>query len=997
MDSLNTQLNTQTNSKFKINVLVRLVLTISLLILAHNIVWANEQCESKLDSIVHPIGPDDIKPYLENYFVNYTPSCKVYLPVGLDYYFVDESKKQIKIYVKEGFSSQVFTESMVAKIHDDIAKCLPSPYNLYNIVIIGHNNLELKSLIPNMFSSCVDTTRLWGKRRYTGNEWVRNISRPFSIKKGLQGTHLTVWPSHGRYFDFSKNSWAWQRPNLYCTTEDLYTYSIVAPFLIPMLENAGAVVYMPRERDMNPIEIIVDNDSNDIAQKGLYSEVSAKERFVDCEQPGFCQLNEVYYPNQNPHLDGTARMVATTDDITKTSHCVWTPIIPEDGDYALYVTYPPNQFSVPDAVYSVKHSNIVTEVRVNQQMGGNTWVYLGTFHFTKGQGPNNSVSLSNYSKHSGVVMADAIRIGGGMGNMSRNGKTSGLPRFLEGSLYYAQWAGMPFDVYNTKDGKNDYADDINVRSNSLNYLAGGSIYVPDSVGLKVPIELSLAVHSDAGVSTDNSIFGTLGICTYRGDDDAYYFNSGVSRLASHDLASVVQNEVCRDLTHQLGITWTQRELYTRNYSETRKPEVPSMILETLSHQNFEDMCYGHNPVFKFLLSRSIYKAITKYVAFQHQNDYTIQPLPVKSFAATTQGDRVMLSWTPRVDSVEPSANPTYYVVYTSKEGDDFDNGRVVKNGINMVSFPIEKDVVYRFKVSACNDGGESFPSEVLAVLSASKEEQKILVVNGFTRLDGPKIVSTANEQGFDLYSDIGVPYGRTAEYSGFQQCFDFSKINVVGPGGLGYSNEELVGKIIAGNSFDYPSIHAQAIKDRHHHYSVSSCSIDAMSDSLLSWDDYQLVDMLFGLQRETMDNRLGQHRLFDQEVKQSIDRYLTEGGKLIISGAYIASGLITAENQRFASDVMCYGLDSCVATPQSVLLGDKTFNIISSWNPHFYATKCVDVLRPCGFAEPFASYSNGGCASVATSNIIVMGFPFEGIGDLQSRAYLMKRMLHRLF
>ena len=40
-----------------------------------------------------------------------------------------------------------------------------------------------------------------------------------------------------------RNEWRWQRPRLFGTTEDLYTQSIVVPYLIPMLENAGAVVF----------------------------------------------------------------------------------------------------------------------------------------------------------------------------------------------------------------------------------------------------------------------------------------------------------------------------------------------------------------------------------------------------------------------------------------------------------------------------------------------------------------------------------------------------------------------------------------------------------------------------------------------------------------------------------------------------------------------------------------------------------------------------------
>ena len=52
-----------------------------------------------------------------------------------------------------------------------------------------------------------------------------------------------------------------QRPRLFCTTEDLFTQSFILPYVIPMLENAGANVYTPRERDTQKNEVIVDNDT----------------------------------------------------------------------------------------------------------------------------------------------------------------------------------------------------------------------------------------------------------------------------------------------------------------------------------------------------------------------------------------------------------------------------------------------------------------------------------------------------------------------------------------------------------------------------------------------------------------------------------------------------------------------------------------------------------------------------------------------------------------
>ena len=48
------------------------------------------------------------------------------------------------------------------------------------------------------------------------------------------------------------------------------------PYIIPMLENAGAIVYTPRERDWQRNEVIVDNDIH--PQGCIYQEIKKPER-----------------------------------------------------------------------------------------------------------------------------------------------------------------------------------------------------------------------------------------------------------------------------------------------------------------------------------------------------------------------------------------------------------------------------------------------------------------------------------------------------------------------------------------------------------------------------------------------------------------------------------------------------------------------------------------------------------------------------------------------
>ena len=189
-----------------------------------------------------------------------------------------------------------------------------------------------------------------------------------------------------------------------------------------------------------------------------------------------------------------------------------------EDDYAVYVSYQTVPGSIPDANYTVKHGGIATEFRVNQQMGGGTWVYLGTFHFTKGKSDDNCIILSNQSNYKGIVTADAVRLGGGMGNIVRGDSTmalpisSDLPRCLEAARYSAQWYGMPDSVYSRR-GNDDGKDDVNTRPFAVNHVTRGSGYLRGDSGLCVPSNSTWPFTAMQASSTDNTLVGSLGIYT----------------------------------------------------------------------------------------------------------------------------------------------------------------------------------------------------------------------------------------------------------------------------------------------------------------------------------------------------------------------------------------------------------------------------------------------------------------------------------------------------
>ncbi len=924
--------------------------------------------------------------FLLDYLDHYTRSDQYIKRSTLDSLCVNDSTRTITIYASGGFKEQFFTDDVVKGIYKDISEFVPDSLADYRITIMTDRH-PIEELVPNAIrNGNKSSDRLWADD-YKGAPWTKNISSPLFAPKGLEGNHVALWQSHGTYWKQAKQSWMWQRPHLFCTTEDLFSQTFVVPYIIPMLENAGAVVYTPRDRNWQNREVIVDNDAPE--KNGLYEE---KGRWSTSDSAGFAHLKDIYYTYDKPFSDGTVRYTETSKSQGNDTHISWTPSIPEDGEYAVYVSYQTMPQSIDNASYTIIHKGIKTEFKVNQKMGGGTWVYLGTFNFSKGCSEQNRVVLSNYSQSVGVVTADAVRFGSGYGNIARgaspadstsllNARLSGMPRWAEAALYGAQWAGMPDTIYNHFRSDDDYSNDIWARPETANTLAGGSVYMPNRPGRGVPFELTMGFHTDAGYSLTNSLTGSLSICT---SDTAYThgkLNAGIDRFASYDLASLLLNGLSLDLKKY---NWRVRQLWNRNYGETRISELPSIILEMLSHQNFYDLVLGYDPQFKFDFSRSVYKTIVKYIASQHKRDYVIQPLPVHNFAITLddQDKWANLTWDTTEDSLEQTARPDKYIVYTRVGESDFDNGTIVE-GTSYLA-PIEKGILYSFKVVAMNEGGISFPSETLCAYAAEKNQGTILIVNAFTRLEGPKRIDTAADQGFDIDADPGVPYGMFAGYCGRQLVYDKTNMGSETSTGTGYSGSELEGTIMQGNTFDYVYQHGQGISALGNH-SFCSCSEEALTRGVTVPKEYTMIDLIYGVQTQ-----------FKKETAAKLDDYCQHGGRLLVSGANLFNG----RDFTFQALHATYGTEITDKSICSVNGSGLRFNIYREMNPKSYAVPKIMSLQPSNGSFAMLQYSDGSPAAVAYDGddykTITVGFPIESIQETQTRNLLMQAITNFL-
>ncbi len=676
----------------------------------------------------------------------------------IDSLVIDRDTDMIDVYFNRFFSRIPLREDNVGSIYETLDNYMGWRFAAYD-KIIHSRQYTIDELIPNFYRTIpnkIDRSRL-SRLHVRPVALIRKISDPYTPQNGLQQNYIALWPSHGWYYEQKLKRWEWQRARLFQTVEDLNSLSFTLPYLVPMLENAGATVFLPRERDLQVNEVVVDNDP----QKNSTHQYLESEGFwTTGRHAGFAARQSPYDSTMNPFRQGTYRQIPSDTVITAVAE--WIPDIPETGNYAVYISWFRADSNIVDAHYTVYHSGGKTQYLINQQIGGQTWIYLDKFHFKAGINPENGrVVLDNRTTgKSGYITADAVRFGGGMGNIQREGKTSGRPRYTEAARYYLQYTGMPDTlVYSFTNERSDYRDDYQSRGEWVNYLRGnpfGPNRDRSNPGLGIPIDLSLAFHTDAGITSDRSVIGTLAIYSTYDADSALFFPDTMSRLANRDIADIVQSQIVTDLRLKYDPTWTRRDLWDSQYHEAYRPNVPAVLLELLSHQNFIDMQFDLDPRFRFDVGRSIYKAMLRFIATQEQREYIIQPLPVSHVSVIFDiKDGALVSWQPVLDTLEPTAKAKGYKVYTREEDQGFDNGVLVTEP-NYHMSGLKSGKIYSFRISAVNEGGESFPSETVAIGWLENPRDTVMIINAFDRIAPPAVVETTDFQGFFDLEDEGV-------------------------------------------------------------------------------------------------------------------------------------------------------------------------------------------------------------------------------------------------
>lgn len=537
----------------------------------------------------------------------------------------------------------------------------------------------------------------------------------------LAGKVVYLSPGHGfTWTDISGTFyWRTQRPTTNQIVEDLVSTETLHQWLVPMLLNAGARVVSVREADLNTNLVIVDDGEAGYVESGAGFTNST---LMAWGRPTF-PMGGGTLPFR---LGGNRLMDAAA---APTANATYTLQVPADGYYNVYVSYTAFTARVTDAHYAVRHAGGETHFRVNQQRHGGTWVLLGRFYFRAGAA--QVVVFNDSASGMGNVSLDAVRLGGGMGLVDRSTgapQPSGRPRYEESARYHTQFAGAPQSVWAPSDNSPgaDRNNDVGTRSRFTAWMhetGEDAVYV--------------AWHTNAfnasAVGTNTYVYGP-------NPPDGTYNFTGVP--GSDRLAQLIHGELVADIKASSGWnrpSWTDRGVDTAYFGElnpSNNGETPSVLLEIAFHDAAADAAHLKEPAFRYLAARAIAQGVIKYFAEKDGVAARLPPEPPTGLSALNQpnGEAVVRWRASGTDTQGVRGDAaTGYRLYTSADGLAWDNGADV-TGLSARLTVSTARATY-FRVTAVNAGGESFPSAVVGVRPPIAGKPRVLVVNGYDRLE----------------------------------------------------------------------------------------------------------------------------------------------------------------------------------------------------------------------------------------------------------------------
>ncbi|MDX1970910.1 MAG: hypothetical protein SFY68_00115 [Candidatus Sumerlaeia bacterium] len=424
--------------------------------------------------------------------------------------------------------------------------------------------------------------------------WLNDLeveSRP-QPAQGLGGRLVFLAPGHGRTFNESTLVWGWQRNTVgYGEKEDLITPRITNRWVAEYFENAGANVFVSRERDEQLNELILDeSDASKVVTTGSWEQLSP----ADAKQ--------------------TTALRTPSDS---GAEITWFADIPEKGKYGLRIWYPAQNDAETSATLIIHTAAGDVRAKLNQRRNGARWFWIDDFVFPEGNVPIATL-VADSTQAGSFLYADGIRLGGGMGDYDGGRGVSGLPRWEEYSKSWAITYGAPAEVWDQFVQGSDFG----IRR-SLAFWSGADIYIE--------------LHSNADATGAGTQTGTLTFWSIS--------ESEQQRTQFRDL----HNRMITDLKARWMSNWRDAGFLNDSVTATA---LPSVLVEMAFHDRTSpDLDSLLDPDFRRVMARSIYEGSIPIIRGDDQG--IALPEPPEGFAVQNRGGgEVLLSW--KAPSIGPA-------------------------------------------------------------------------------------------------------------------------------------------------------------------------------------------------------------------------------------------------------------------------------------------------------------------------------------------------------
>jgi N-acetylmuramoyl-L-alanine amidase len=724
----------------------------------------------------------------------------------------------------------------------------------------------------------------------------------------LSGKAVYVSAGHGWYYHPTLG-WTTQRGPTNGLIEDFSNAEAVNQYLLAYLRNAGADVFPVRDPAMTPDEIVVDNDT------GAYQESGAWATGVLTGYQG-----------------GSYRYALSVAPGAPASTAAWSAPISASGWYPVYAWYVPGTNRVSQARFQIAHAGGVSEAAIDQRVHGLTWRYLGAYYFQAGQ--TACVTLTNASTAAGLaVVADAIRLGGGLGSVSRGGGTSGKPRWEEAARYWAALQNAPLGVVDAYTTGTDANDDVVARPRYADWENEGTgddaVYV--------------SWHTNA--SGNGQARGTVSF-VYNNDPNPPY-DQWTRVPGSLELQEAVHTRVIQAIRGGWDAGWVDFGRWRANLGEVREARsMPSMLIEMAFHDNVTDAAQLREPRFQQLLARAVYQGIVDYHARKEGRAMVYLPEPPQALTLRNTGaGGALLAWEPPPAFAfgTPAGAAERYRVYLSADGFAWDDGREALSPTLALTGFQAGQVVYA-RVTALNAGGESLPTPVLAVRIG--DAPRVLVVHGFDSLD--------------------------------------ASLRIPGNG----ATRMIVSRM---NRLNYLVEHAGALNE-----AFDSAQREAVASGAVALAAYRLVDWQAG-QQSAADGVLNaaERAALRAFLAEPGRVWLLSGANAAAALAQadpdflaqvLGAALVADESSR---------RDVCVAEPG--LFNALALFELDDGTGDAYAARSLDALSAEPGAEPALAYGAAAAAGVrhrlpSGAQAVLLSFPFETMRPAAARQALMGRV-----